>query len=90
MQYWRIDASIDNTPEFDHMNPLKDETIRKYVTRLKRCVIDGNLVCPHDEQHDLTNLYNHIIHYKTLQQEILVEADSIKNIDKFSSILLNI
>lgn len=44
MQHWRIDASIDNTPEFDHMNPLKDETIRKYVTRLKRCVIDGNLV----------------------------------------------
>ena len=45
------------------MNPLKDETIRKHVTRLKRCVIDGNLVCSHDEQHDLTNLYNIITSY---------------------------
>ena len=35
--------------------------MHEYATCLKNCVTDGNFVCPGDEQHDLADLYNHII-----------------------------
>ena len=39
--------------------------MHEYATCLKHCVTtDGNSVCPCDEQHDLTDLYNHIITMK--------------------------
>ena len=44
--------------EIDHMKQFKDE----YVTYAWICNMPQ--VCPGDEQHDLTDLYNHIITIK--------------------------
>ena len=38
--------------------------MHEYATCLKHCVTVGSFVCPGDEQHDLTDLYNHLITMK--------------------------
>ena len=73
------------TKEFDNMNQSTDEPIRAYVTRLKSCAIDCNVVCPRDEMHDLSDY--HIVNRirsglldKTLQQEVLQKSEELNNI----------